>query len=56
MEHEEERDKRRKKGRERYQNFTEREKGKMCNKNLSEEQTFCLLGAYRRNYYLTHSK
>ena len=52
---EEENDKRQKKARERYQNFTEEENKKRHNKNLSEEQKK-KLAEYRRNYYLAHKK
>ena len=44
-----------KKTQERYQNFTEEEKEKRLNKNLSEEQNQKLV-EYRRYYYLTHNK
>ena len=50
---EEVKDKRRKKARERHQNFGE-EENKKGNKNLSEEQMKELAG-YRRDYYLTPS-
>ena len=49
----EEKEKRQKKACERYENFTEKEKEKQCNKNLSEEQEQKLV-EYRRNNYLTH--
>ena len=52
---EEEKDKRRKKTRERYQNFAEEKKEKRRNKNLSEEEKQKLT-EYRRNHYLTHNK
>lgn len=45
----------RKKARERYQNFTKEEKEKGVIKNLSKEQKKNLVG-YRRNCYLTQNK
>ena len=56
-----EKNKRWKKVREKYQNFTEGEKEKKCqyhgepNKNLSEEQKKKLV-EYRTNYYITYNK
>ena len=38
-----------------YQNLSEEEKEKRCNKNLSEEQKQKLVEC-RRNYYLTYNK
>ena len=50
---EEEKDKRIKKARERYQNFTEEEKEKRRQYYQERKQK---LPEYRSNYYLTHKK
>ena len=44
-----------KEARETYQNLSEEEKEKRCNKNPSEEQKQKLVEC-RRNYYLTYNK
>ena len=52
---EEQKIKRLKGARERYQNLIEEEKEKKVNKNFSEEKKQMLV-EYGRNYYLTHEK